>query len=110
MRFGVELPTCTAGMMHPVPFASIHDVVDVAMEAEQLGYTDGYLDLNLIGTPDQICTKVAAFAEAGLEHSCALLFVGNTVDEMRTRIRAFSRHVIPAFPAQTTSDPETISG
>jgi alkanesulfonate monooxygenase SsuD/methylene tetrahydromethanopterin reductase-like flavin-dependent oxidoreductase (luciferase family) len=27
-------------MMHPVPFASIHDVVDIAIEAEQLGYTD----------------------------------------------------------------------
>jgi probable F420-dependent oxidoreductase len=71
---------------------------------------DRYLDLNLIGTPDQVCTKVAAFAEAGVEHFCALLFVGNTVDEMRAQIRAFARHVIPAFPARTASAPETISG
>jgi alkanesulfonate monooxygenase SsuD/methylene tetrahydromethanopterin reductase-like flavin-dependent oxidoreductase (luciferase family) len=71
---------------------------------------DRYLDLNLIGTPDQICAKVAAFAEAGVEHFCALLFVGNTVDEMRAQIRAFARHVIAAFPTQTSSDRETIGG
>jgi probable F420-dependent oxidoreductase len=38
MKFGVELPTCTAGMAYPVPFASIDDVIRVALEAEQLGY------------------------------------------------------------------------
>lgn len=38
MRFGVGLPTCTGGMMYPVPFATPEDVVDVAVEAEQLGY------------------------------------------------------------------------
>src|SRR5438477_9305489 len=40
MKFGVETPTCTAGMMYPVPFATIDQVVDVALEAEQLGYFD----------------------------------------------------------------------
>jgi len=38
MKFGVGLPTCTAGMMYPVPFASAQDIVRVAIEAEQLGY------------------------------------------------------------------------
>ena len=38
MKFGVGLPTCTAGMMFPVPFASPQDVVRVAIESEQLGY------------------------------------------------------------------------
>lgn len=38
MKFGVGLPTCTAGMMYPTPFASIGEVVDIAVEAEQLGY------------------------------------------------------------------------
>lgn len=38
MRFGVGLPTCTAGMMYPTPFASAEEVVDVAIEAERLGY------------------------------------------------------------------------
>lgn len=38
MKFGVGLPTCTAGMMYPTPFASAADVVDIAIEAEQLGY------------------------------------------------------------------------
>ena len=38
MKFGVGLPTCTAGMMYPVPFASAQDIVRVAIESEQLGY------------------------------------------------------------------------
>lgn len=38
MRFGVGLPTATAGMMYPTPFASAADVIDIAIEAEQLGY------------------------------------------------------------------------
>ena len=59
---------------------------------------NAYLRLNLIGTPDEVCAKVAAFAEAGVDHLCGLLFVGNTVEEMRDQIRAFARHVLPAFP------------
>jgi probable F420-dependent oxidoreductase len=38
MKFGVGLPTCTAGMMYPTPFASAQQVVEIAIEAEQLGY------------------------------------------------------------------------
>jgi hypothetical protein len=59
---------------------------------------DAYLDVNLVGTPDQVCEKVAALAAVGCEHLTALLFLGNTVDEMRAQIRMFARHVAPAFP------------
>jgi probable F420-dependent oxidoreductase len=59
---------------------------------------DAYLDMNLVGTPDQVCEKVDAYARAGLDHLTALLFVGNTVEEMREQIRMFARHVLPAFP------------
>jgi len=38
MRFGVALPTCTEGMLYPIPFAAPKDVVRVAVEAERLGY------------------------------------------------------------------------
>ncbi len=43
---------------------------------------------NLMGTPEQVCGKVAAFEDAGLDRFYATLFVANTVDEMadqRTR-------------------------
>ncbi len=59
---------------------------------------DTYLAMNLVGTPDEVCAKVAASGQAGVDHLCSLLFVGNTVEEMRNQIRLFARHVLPAFP------------
>lgn len=59
---------------------------------------DAYLAANLIGNPDEVCEKVAAFERAGLDHFCATLFVGNTVNEVRDQMRMFSRYVLPAFP------------
>jgi alkanesulfonate monooxygenase SsuD/methylene tetrahydromethanopterin reductase-like flavin-dependent oxidoreductase (luciferase family) len=59
---------------------------------------EAYLSANLIGTPDEVCEKVAAFARAGLQHFCATLFVGNTVDEVLDQMRTFARYVLPAFP------------
>lgn len=38
MRFGIGLPTCTEGLMYPVPFADFPEVVELAQEAEALGY------------------------------------------------------------------------
>ena len=52
----------------------------------------------LIGTPDEVCEKVAAFERAGLDHFCATLFVGNTVDEVLDQMRTFARYVVPVFP------------
>jgi probable F420-dependent oxidoreductase len=40
MKFGVDVPTCLAGMAYPVPFATADDVVRIAVEAEQLGYDE----------------------------------------------------------------------
>jgi probable F420-dependent oxidoreductase len=59
---------------------------------------DKYLADNLIGTPDQVCVKVAGFEEAGLDGFFATLFVANTVDEMLEQMRLFARYVLPAFP------------
>lgn len=56
-----------------------------------------YIDMNLIGTPDQVCEKVAAFEAAGVDHLCSLLFVANTFEEMAEQVRLFARHVIPSF-------------
>ena len=59
---------------------------------------DKYMADNLIGTPDEVCAKVAAFEEAGLDGFFATLFVANTVDEMLEQMRLFARYVMPAFP------------
>jgi probable F420-dependent oxidoreductase len=58
---------------------------------------DAYLETNLVGSPDSVCEKVTQFGQAGVEHLAALLFVANTVDEMREQIRFFAREVMPAF-------------
>jgi alkanesulfonate monooxygenase SsuD/methylene tetrahydromethanopterin reductase-like flavin-dependent oxidoreductase (luciferase family) len=64
---------------------------------------DAYLAANLVGTPDEICAKVSEYEKAGLEHFCASLFVGNTVEEILDQMRMFARHVIPAFPASVAA-------
>ncbi|ORW84272.1 hypothetical protein AWC22_13600 [Mycobacterium riyadhense] len=64
---------------------------------------DKYVADNLIGTPEQVCAKVAAFEEAGLDGFYATLFVANTADEMLEQMRLFARHVIPAFPDRSTT-------
>jgi probable F420-dependent oxidoreductase len=38
VKFGVGLPTCTEGLMYPIPFARPEDLPRVAIEAERLGY------------------------------------------------------------------------
>jgi probable F420-dependent oxidoreductase len=38
MRFSFGLPTCMEGMMYPVPFATVDQLVELAIHAENLGY------------------------------------------------------------------------
>jgi len=38
MRFSVQLPTCTEGLVNPVPFARPEDFVRLAQAAERFGY------------------------------------------------------------------------
>jgi alkanesulfonate monooxygenase SsuD/methylene tetrahydromethanopterin reductase-like flavin-dependent oxidoreductase (luciferase family) len=62
---------------------------------------DKYVADNLIGTPDEVCAKVAAFEEAGLDDFFATLFVADTVDEMLEQMGLFARYVTPAFAGMT---------
>jgi probable F420-dependent oxidoreductase len=72
-----------------------HSLKDTMMKGVGI---DKYIADNLIGTPDEVCAKVAAFQEAGLDGFYATLFVANTVDEMLDQMRLFARYVLPAFP------------
>lgn len=38
MKFGVVVPTCTEGLVYPLPFGDHHSLMDLALEAEQLGF------------------------------------------------------------------------
>jgi alkanesulfonate monooxygenase SsuD/methylene tetrahydromethanopterin reductase-like flavin-dependent oxidoreductase (luciferase family) len=66
---------------------------------------DAYLDTNLVGSPDTVCEKIDQFGRAGVEHFTALLFVANTVDEMRDQMRLFAREVMPSFSCSASSAP-----
>jgi len=59
---------------------------------------EAYLDMNLVGSVDDVQEKVAAYGLSGVTALTALLFVANTVDEMRDQMRRFARHVLPLFP------------
>src|SRR5260370_33332914 len=67
--------------------------------------TDRYADLNLVGTPDQVCGKVAALEQAGVSALPSLLPVANTVDEPLDQARALPPHLIPAFPTPPAPGP-----
>jgi probable F420-dependent oxidoreductase len=56
-----------------------------------------YEALNLVGTPDEVCKRIAGLEAAGVEHLAATMFVGNSVEEMLGQIRMFATTVMPAF-------------
>ncbi len=39
MRFSVHIPTAAAGLAHPIPFATVDDLLQIAVSAERWGYT-----------------------------------------------------------------------
>ena len=92
MKFGVALPTCTAGMLYPVPFASAQDVVRVAVESEQLGYyevmgndhftTQRYVRDTFADPPD-FFDPLIAYAYCAAKTSVLRLMTGVMVLPMR---------------------------
>lgn len=54
------------------------------------------IEANLIGTPEEVVERVAALAAIGVDHCCALWFLGDTVDEMLEQMTWFAEEVIPS--------------
>lgn len=59
--------------------------------------TSSYESRNLIGTPDEICEQVQKYIDAGVTTFSAMLFVGDTVEEMIESMGFFSEEVISRF-------------
>lgn len=57
-----------------------------------------FVAANLIGTPEEVCRRVAAIAEAGVDHLAGLVFPGHTVDEVLDQMAEFAGTVIKTFP------------
>ena len=51
MRFSIQLPTCTEGLVNPVPFARPEDFVRLAQAAERLGYDAVWGNDNVTAAP-----------------------------------------------------------
>jgi len=58
----------------------------------------GFAQRNLIGSPEEICERIRAYERVGVTTCAGLLFVANSVPEMREAIELFGREVIPQFP------------
>ncbi len=59
--------------------------------------TGGFEHRNLVGSPDEICERIRAYAEAGATTFAGLLFAVNTVPEMHEAMELFAREVIAQF-------------
>ena len=59
--------------------------------------TGGYEQRNLIGSPAEICERIRVYQQAGVTTVSGMLFVANTVEEMREAIELFGREVLPNF-------------
>lgn len=71
---------------------------DLVKHRQSLAYTGRDLskqvEANLVGSPEEIREKVAAYAELGVQHCCALWFTTSTIDEMVEQIQWFADEVI----------------
>lgn len=59
---------------------------------------EGFLGANLIGPPEEVCRRVAAIEQAGVDHLAGLVFPGHTVAEVLDQMEEFVNTVIKQFP------------
>jgi probable F420-dependent oxidoreductase len=57
-----------------------------------------FLGANLIGTPEEVCRRVTALGQAGVDHLAGLVFPGRTAEEVLDQMEQFSTAVIKRFP------------
>ena len=55
------------------------------------------LEVNLIGTPQEVIDKIGQLKDAGVTHCAGLCFDTNTIDEMFEQMQYFADEVMPAF-------------
>jgi probable F420-dependent oxidoreductase len=59
--------------------------------------TGGFEQRNLIGSPAGISERIRVYERAGATTMAGMLFVANSVSEMRESIELFGREVLPSF-------------
>jgi probable F420-dependent oxidoreductase len=59
--------------------------------------TGGFEQRNLIGSPAEIAERIRVYERAGATTMAGMLFVANSVPEMRESIELFGREVLPSF-------------
>ncbi len=53
------------------------------------------VDINLVGSPDQVVEKCLALKAAGVTHLCGLYFAAADVEELLDQMSIFAETVIP---------------
>src|SRR5260370_37309510 len=71
-------------------FGGFFRALEQAMMKDVSPDTDRYADLNLVGTPDQVCAKVAPLEQAEGRAPGMRRRVGNTLGEMVDQCRAIA--------------------
>jgi len=79
------------------PFAEALARVHVTRRDQQAG---GFEQRNLIGSPEEICARIRVYQQAGVTTCSGILFVANSVSEMREAVELFGREVIPNFTSR----------
>ncbi|NQV06110.1 TIGR03619 family F420-dependent LLM class oxidoreductase [bacterium] len=78
--------------------SQVHTHLTSLSESTMKGRLDDDLAArNLIGTADEVCERVAAYADSGVGTLAGLLFAADTVDETLDQMTAFSEGVISRF-------------
>ena len=58
VKFGLGISTGAEGLMYPIPYADVHDIVNISVLAEQLGFDS-------VWGNDHITTQQYVFDEFG---------------------------------------------
>lgn len=92
IKFGLGIPTGTEGLMYPIPYASVQDVVDLSVYAEKLGF-DSVWGNDHISTQHYVREK---FKETPPRYYAPLLMLA-AISQQTTKIKVATALLVIPF-------------
>lgn len=93
-QFAVSMAPTHEEALRRFEASQVHAHLESLSQSTLKERTGGLVERNLIGTPDEIAERVAAYADAGANTMSALLFATNTVEETIEAMQEFSELII----------------